>query len=82
MTKAQLAELERVFAHDCRATGYPAPRRNNRAVRKLIADGLLVEVERRDPMPPLGVLTFKGLALTAVGHLTYCTACADARRAT
>lgn len=77
MTKSELAELERVFAHDIQCTGYPAPLRNNKATRKLIADGMLVEVEQQRPFPPLGMATFRGLALTIPGHMAYCMSCAD-----
>ena len=76
MTKAELDELERVFAHDIEGGPMPAPRRDNRHVRRLIAGGMLVEVEATVGNPPWAV-TVKGLGLTIPGHMAYCESCDD-----
>lgn len=84
MNKAEIAELERVFVHDIElatSDGFVsplAPLRRNKHVRKLIEEGLLVEVEATisDFKDGLGSMKVRGLELTLAGYMAYCL-CAD-----
>lgn len=78
MNKRELALLEKAFAAEIDAAltknGFGFMQTKSKLADKLVADGLLEKVERKQQWG-CGVACFTGYRLTLLGHMTYCMSC-------